>query len=147
MTTTYTVTATPLLAYSLQKMADETNAARPLDGEGQPIGPAITAQGYLQSRVTEMLQDYARRHARISGAAFIDRFTAPEWARLKAARAANPALAEAAAPLLQGQRVELAGPLAQQGVAMLAAIPGMLDAPAQERAAALLAPPQPGEAV
>lgn len=140
-----TIEVGELQAYALQKVCDEANAARPLDADGVPVGPELTPETYLQARNADLLLDYCRQHARISGASFIDRFTANEWARLKAARASNPAIAAAAAPLLAGQRVELAGPLAQEGVALLASLPGLLDTPVEDRVAALLAPPQPHE--
>lgn len=145
MATTYTVTAAPLLAYSLGKMADEANAARPLDDDGQPIGPALTAQDYLQARVNDIAQDYARRWCRISGVSAVRRFTAGEWARINALVASNPQFAAMAQPLLEGQRCEIAGPLWQQGVQHLATIPGLLDTPTADRVAALLAPPGPTE--
>lgn len=145
MSTTYSITVPPLLAYSLQKMADEANAARPLDGAGQPIGPTLTAQDYLQARATEVLLDYARRWCRISGVSAVRRFTPGEWARINALVASNAQFAAMAEPLLVGQRCEIAGPLWQQGIQALAAIPGLLDSPAADRVAALLAAPGPHE--
>lgn len=131
-----------LQQYALEQCAASANALRPIGDDGQPVGSALTAESYLQARVSDMLSDYCRQHCRISGAAFIDRFTAAEWAALKDARTANQQLAAAAAPLLQGQRVELAGPLAQSGVALLVSL-GLLT---QLRAAEVLAPPSPAEA-
>lgn len=138
-----TITIGALQAYALAQLAAEVNAARPKDESGDPVGLEITAEQYLEGRIGEMLLDYCRRFCRISGAAFIDRLTVQEWATLKAARAANPTVAEACKPLFEGQRVELAGPLAQQGVALMVSA-GLLT-PA--RAAELLAPPQPSEVV
>lgn len=142
--TSYTITAAPLLAYSLQKMADEANSDRPLDDQGQPIGPEITAEQYLQDRNTTILLDYSRRWCRISIADGIARLTSAEFARIKAARLASQAVDDAVRPIFSSRAVELAGPLWQTGIAALAQA-GLLDSPSADRVAALLAPPQPSE--
>lgn len=142
MNITTTITALPL--HALNQIAAGINAARPLDAEGNPIGEAVTPEGYLQDRIADLLADYCREHCRISGTAAMFRLSDTEIPRIRAAMAANDDVRKAAAPLLEGQRVELAGPLWQQGVRMLATA-GLLDSPA--RVEALLAPPQEGEAL
>lgn len=133
-----------LQEYALNQIAAGINAARPLDAEGSPIGEAVAPEGYLQARIADLLTDYCREHCRISGTSAVLRLTTAEIGRIRGAMAANEQVKAAATPLLQGQRVELAGPLWQQGVRMLATA-GLLDSPA--RVEALLAPPQEGEAL
>ena len=133
-----------LQEYALTQIAAGTNATRQLGAEGNPIGEAITPEGYLQARIADLLQDYCREHCRISGTSAVLRLTTAEIGRIRGAMAANEQVKAAATPLLQGQRVELAGSLWQDGVRMLAAA-GLLDSP--DRVEALLAPPQDGEAL
>ena len=142
MNTTTQITALQL--HALNQIVAGINAARQLDPEGIPIGEAVTPEGYLQARIAELLQDYCREHCRISGTSAVLRLTTAEIGRIRGAMAANEQVKAAATPLLQGQRVELAGALWQDGVRMLAAA-GLLDSPT--RVDELLAPPQEGEAL
>lgn len=139
-----TTTIGTLQEYALNQIVAGINAARQLDADGNPIGEAITPEGYLQARIADLLTDYCREHCRISGTSAMFRLSDTEIPRIRAAMAANEQVRKAAAPLLEGQRVELAGPLWQQGVRMLAAA-GLLDS--ADRVEALLAPPQDGEAL
>lgn len=133
-----------LQEYALNQIVAAINNAGQLDAEGSPVGEVLTAEGYLQVRISNLLQDYCREHCRISGTSAVLRLTTAEIGRIRGAMAANEQVKAAATPLLQGQRVELAGPLWQGGVRMLAAA-GLLDSP--DRVEALLAPPQDGEAL
>ncbi len=133
-----------LQEYALNQIVAGINATRPLDADGSPVGEAITPEGYLQARIADLLTDYCREHCRISGTSAVLRLTTAEIGRIRGAMAANEQVKAAATPLLQGQRVELASPLWQDGVRMLAAA-GLLDSP--DRVEALLAPPQEGEAL
>lgn len=142
MNITTQITALPL--HALNQIVAGINSARPLDAEGNAVGEAITPEGYLQDRIADLLTDYCREHCRISGTSAVLRLSDTELPRIRAAMAANEQVKAAATPLLQGQRVELAGSLWQDGVRMLAAA-GLLDSP--DRVEALLAPPQDGEAL
>jgi hypothetical protein len=136
--TTITINVSGLQLHALEQHAARQNAQHPDE-------PPITAAEYLQARVADTLLDYCRVDCRISGAAAIMRLTDTEIPRIRAAIAVSPEVRAAAEPLLQGQRVELAGPLWQNGIALLAAA-GLLDTPTADRVAALLAPPEPHEA-
>ena len=62
------------------------NAARPLDENGDPIGPALTAEQYLQDVVEKACESYRDAYAvdRITSSDFIYRFTAAEMAGINA---------------------------------------------------------------
>jgi hypothetical protein len=50
-----TITTLPELDAVAQRRADELNAARPLDTEGQPVGDAVTASSVLTDNVNAIL--------------------------------------------------------------------------------------------
>ena len=62
------------------------NAARPLDENGDPVGPALTAEQYLQDVVEKACESYrdAYHVDRITSSDFIYRFTAAEMAGINA---------------------------------------------------------------
>jgi len=62
------------------------NAARPLDENGDPVGPALTAEQYLQDVVEKACESYRDAYAvdRITSSDFIYRFTAAEMAGINA---------------------------------------------------------------
>ena len=62
------------------------NAARPLDENGDPVGPALTAEQYLQDVVEKTCESYrdAYHVDRITSSDFIYRFTAAEMAGINA---------------------------------------------------------------
>jgi len=62
------------------------NAARPLDENGDPVGPALTAEQYLQDVVKKACESYRDAYAvdRITSSDFIYRFTAAEMASINA---------------------------------------------------------------
>lgn len=133
-TYTYT-TANATLDWALQQATDEYNAA---------AGTSLTAAQYLAQDIDARMQEIGRRFARIAIASGIDRLTSAEFARIKAARAASPAVDAAVRPIFESRAVELAGPLWVGGINALAGA-GLLDTPTAARVAALTAPPQPGE--
>lgn len=136
MSTTYTyTTSNAVVDYCLQKAADEYNAA---------TGQSLTAAQYWQMDNDGRAQEVVARFARISIADAMARLTPAEFARINAARAASPAVAEATRPIFTSRSVILGGPLWVGGVTALAGA-GLLDTPTPARVAALLAPPQPGE--
>lgn len=54
-----TTTLNPSLEATVQRRADELNAARPLDPEtSQPIGATVTAQEVLNSNVNAIVQSW-----------------------------------------------------------------------------------------
>ena len=62
------------------------NAARPLDENGDPVGPALTGESYLQSVVAGACESYRDAYSvdRITSSEFIYRFTAAEMAGINA---------------------------------------------------------------
>lgn len=66
--------------------AKAQNDARPLDENGDPIGPAVTAEQYLQAVVEGACLSYRDAYAvdRITATDFIYRFTAQEFADINA---------------------------------------------------------------
>jgi len=62
------------------------NAARPVDENGDPVGPALTAEQYLQDVVEKACESYRDAYAvdRITSSDFIYRFTAAEMAGINA---------------------------------------------------------------
>lgn len=55
-----TTTLNPSLESTVQRRADEINAARPLDPETQePIGASTTAQAVLDSNLNALVQSWA----------------------------------------------------------------------------------------
>jgi hypothetical protein len=66
--------------------ANAANAARPLDENGNPIGPELTPEQYLQDVVEKACESYRDAYAvdRITSSDFIYRFTAAEMASINA---------------------------------------------------------------
>ena len=62
------------------------NAARPLDENGDPVGPELTGESYLQMVVEGACESYRDAYAvdRITSSDFIYRFTAAEMAAINA---------------------------------------------------------------
>ena len=62
------------------------NAARPVDENGDPVGPALTAEQYLQDVVEKACESYRDAYAvdRITSSDFIYRFTAAEMEAINA---------------------------------------------------------------
>lgn len=56
----------------LQLAVDNANAARPLDGDGNPIGSEQTPESYLTSRVSDVLNSYALQNRDVTIAAVVD---------------------------------------------------------------------------
>lgn len=137
------ITLTPIQIWAVTQATAQQNAGLPKDENGDPINP-ITPEQYVQARFGDVLTSWVNQFARISIASGIDRLTAAEFGRIKAARAASPAVDAAVKPIFDSRSVELGGALWIGGVNALAAA-NLLDTPKATRVAALLAPPQPGE--
>lgn len=62
------------------------NAARPVDENGDPVGPALTGESYLQMVLEGACESYRDAYAvdRITSSEFVYRFTAAEMAGINA---------------------------------------------------------------
>jgi len=111
------------------------NAARPLDENGDPVGPALTAEQYLQDVVEKACESYRDAYAvdRITSSEFIYRFTAAEMAGINAS--ADPVVQGFVGQVRAESHVWLASDEMAAGMAYVVGA-GLLP---QERADAVLA--------
>jgi hypothetical protein len=139
-----TLSFSPIQAWAITEACRIHNANLPKDEAGEPINP-LTPEQYAEARfVGDVTGSWVNQLARISIAAGIDRLTAAEFGRIKAARAASPAVDAAVKPIFESKSIELGGNLWIGGVDALAAA-NLLDSPKEARVAALKAPPQAHE--